>query len=144
MPTRGPSADKVLHLESATNNLTRSVDRLTDVFGRLNNDVNQLRDQVNQKADSAEVTHKVAATADRVRAERRRILRRVTLTIMIACTLSSFIAYSIVNHESIRRCQANAKQSETLISILQSFDPDGRNPAISGAIDKLHQNKVEC
>lgn len=140
MPTQGTrvTLDKIVQLDEATQNLTRSVGRLTDVVDRNNDEVNELREELKTKADY----HEVKESAEKVREERKDLLKKVLAIIAISCFFSGAVAYSVADHQGQERCEVNAQNISSIVRLLESFpDPENR---LQPTIRDLKSNRNDC
>lgn len=133
-----PAQQRQQTLIAATDLLSRRVGTLADAVQINNSAIDILRKEVNQKPDDVEL--KLLTGLGSV--ERQRHLKWSVVTSIIAATLAGAVAYSTAQFQGHQRCQVNAQNINTLVSILEST-PQLRE-AYKVQIDDLKSNRNTC
>lgn len=129
---------KAMTLAAATELLSSRVNILAGAVQITNQKIDDLQREVNCKPDDAEVQF-ISGLA---KAERKALFTRISSGAIAAAVVASLVAYGIANYESQQGCQTNAKNIETLVSILE------QNPrtaeTFASQIADLESNRNKC
>lgn len=117
-----PITDKSHTLAVATEVLSSRVGTLADAVQINNFKIDQLQKELNKKPDDAEVQF-ITGLA---KAERKRHFRWAISTALLAAVGSAGVAYKVANEQGQERCQGNAKNIETLVSIIDTPELRGK------------------
>lgn len=124
-------------LLSATEMLSNRVGTLADAVQTNNYKIDLLQREVNQKPDDQEVKFITGLASE----ERKRHLKWAVTTALITSVVSGAIAYEVATEQGIERCEVNAQNINTLVSII---DRPGLRDQYLDEIADLRSNRNDC
>lgn len=137
LPKNSTAEAKAQALASATDLLSNRVAALADAVQTNNHRIEVFQNELNKKPDDEEVQFIACLSKD----ERRRHLKYAIGTAIITSIVSGYVAYDVANRQGEMRCQGNAQNIETIISIL---DVPGLRERYATQIEDLRSNRNTC
>lgn len=129
--------NKAHALAVATEVLSSRVQALADAVQINSNQMIEFAKELNTKPDDTEVQFITGLAQE----ERKRHLKYAIGTAVIAALVSGYVSYDVAARQSEERCQINAQNIETLVSIIDT--PELRDRYKEEILD-LRSNRNSC
>lgn len=129
--------EKASVLAKATDLLSSRVGTLADAVQTNNYKIDRLQEEINHKPDDTELKF----VEDQGRRERRRQFKYALVSMLVTAFLAAYVAYDVSNRQGKERCMVNAKNINTIVSILER--PELRT-RFEDEISDLRSNRNAC